>query len=204
MDKLTEGIERLGVDKRILPLLREYIKEIELFNSIYKLIRVRERDELIVRHILDSLSGAALMSRHSGSLVADVGSGAGLPGIPLAIALATDKTFTLIERNGRRAGFLRNVQAVLRLPNIVVEEKEAERFTPGVFDIVTFRAFSPICRESLKILRRLLKPSGIIMAYKGRRDVILNEMSTVEAEWEMVPIQSPFLDEERHIVMIHG
>jgi 16S rRNA (guanine527-N7)-methyltransferase len=204
MDKLTEGIERLGVDKRILPLLREYIKEIELFNSIYKLIRVRERDELIVKHILDSLSGVALMSRHSGSLVADVGSGAGLPGIPLAIALATDKTFTLIERNSRRAGFLRNVQAVLRLPNIVVEEREAERFTPGVFDIVTFRAFSPICPESLKVLRRLLKPSGIIMAYKGRRDVILNEMSTVEAEWEMVPVQPPFLDEERHIVMIHG
>ncbi|MDR0786025.1 MAG: 16S rRNA (guanine(527)-N(7))-methyltransferase RsmG [Treponema sp.] len=203
MDKLIKGIERLGIDKRILPLLKKYIEEIELFNPVYKLIRVRERDELIVKHILDSLSGAALMSRYSGSLVADVGSGAGLPGIPLAIVL-TDKVFTLIERNGRRASFLRDVQAVLRLPNVVIEEREAEISTPGVFDVVTFRAFSPISLESLKIMRRLLKPGGVVMAYKGRRDVILNEMSVVEMEWKMVPIQSPFLNEERHIVVIHS
>ncbi|MDR0410850.1 MAG: 16S rRNA (guanine(527)-N(7))-methyltransferase RsmG [Treponema sp.] len=201
MDKLTKGIERLGIDKRILPLLKKYIEEIELFNPVYKLIRARGRDELVVKHILDSLSGATLISHYSGSLIADLGSGAGLPGIPLAIALA-DKMFTLIERNGRRAGFLRDVQAVLRLPNVVIEEREAEISTPGVFDIVTFRAFSPICPESLKIMRRLLKPCGIVMAYKGRRDVIFNEMSAVEAEWEIIPIQPPFLNEERHIVLI--
>ncbi|MDR1466545.1 MAG: 16S rRNA (guanine(527)-N(7))-methyltransferase RsmG [Treponema sp.] len=203
MDKLTEGIELLGIDKEVLPLLKKYIEEIELFNPVYKLVGVKERNELIVKHILDSLSGAALMSRYSGSLVADVGSGAGLPGIPLAIATA-DKTFTLIEKNSRRAGFLRNVQAVLHLTNVVVEEKEVERLESGVFDIVTFRAFSPICPESLKVLRRLLKPDGVVMAYKGRRDVILNEMSTVKAEWEMIPVRSPFLDEERHIVIIHN
>ncbi|MDR0644001.1 MAG: 16S rRNA (guanine(527)-N(7))-methyltransferase RsmG [Treponema sp.] len=203
MDKLTEGIERLGVAKRTLPLLKKYIGEIELFNPTYRLIRVKERDELIVKHILDSLSGAGLMGRHSGTFIADVGSGAGLPGIPLAIALP-DKTFTLIERNGRRAGFLRNVHAILRLPNVVVEEKEVEKSPEGVFDIVTFRAFHPISPELLKILRRLLKSDGVIMAYKGRRDVIVNEMSAIKAEWEMVPIQSPFLDEERHIIVIHN
>ncbi len=109
---LKEGLAKLGIEEsggRILPLLERYIEEIELFNPAYGLVKVKDRRELIVKHILDSLAPIKIirdLSKNSISLkIADVGSGAGLPGIPLAVCLP-NAAFTLIERMGRRAGFL--------------------------------------------------------------------------------------------------
>ena len=205
---LEEGLIKLGLlQDHNLSLLIKYIEEIELFNKAYGLVKVKDRRELIVKHIFDSLAPLSVLP---GKKIADVGSGAGLPGIPLAVCMP-GADFTLIERMGRRAGFLRNVIAVLGLSNVRVEEKDMEKFIVSEgFDLIVFRAFRPLDSGILKGLFRLLKPGGTIAAYKGRRQNIEEEMEQVPGEsrsfaqlsWELVPLLVPFLEEERHLVMI--
>jgi 16S rRNA (guanine527-N7)-methyltransferase len=242
---LVEGIEILRqkdacIDSLISPhseeiisLLVRYIKEIELFNPAYGLVKVNDTKELVIRHILDSLSPLGIISRllaeTDAQKIADAGSGAGLPGIPLAIAMP-NCGFTLIERMGRRAGFLWNTKAALGLSNIAVEENELEKTAPGRFALVTFRAFKPLEPKLLKALFNACvcagagAGAGIIAAYKGRREKTEQEMSPLEKPfglssghlsnelssgvsasggwWETIPYSVPFLDEERHLLVI--
>jgi 16S rRNA (guanine527-N7)-methyltransferase len=114
--------------------------------------------------------------------------------------------FTLIERMGKRAGFLRDAVAMLGLPNVLVEEAEMEKLAMAVenrFDLIVFRAFKPLDSALLKGLFAILKPSGILAAYKGRRQAIDEEMSGLQnVSWEAIPLEVPFLAEERHLVLI--
>jgi 16S rRNA (guanine527-N7)-methyltransferase len=218
-DILSQGIGALrqndrDIDRLIAPrqdaiasLLTRYIAEIELFNPAYGLVGTNDQRELVIRHILDSLSPLGviyrLLAHNDTPQIADVGSGAGLPGIPLAIALPQCR-FTLIERMGRRAGFLRNVQAILGLSNVTVEETEMEKAAPGRFALVVFRAFRPLEPKILKGLFRLCGPEGTLAAYKGRREKIEEEMAALETVcpgWEAVPCPVPLLDEERHLLV---
>ncbi|MDR1956088.1 MAG: 16S rRNA (guanine(527)-N(7))-methyltransferase RsmG, partial [Treponema sp.] len=197
----------------IISALETYIQEIERFNPVYKLVGARNREELVVKHLLDSLCPLGIIFRLAQAMpgfplrIADAGSGAGLPGIPLAISLAHSERyrFTLIERMGRRAGFLRTIQAVLGLRNVVVEEGEMEKAAPGRFQLITFRAFRPLEPKLLKGLFRLLAPGGALLAYKGREAAITAELSRVEAgigSWERIPLTVPFLNEERHLLVL--
>jgi 16S rRNA (guanine527-N7)-methyltransferase len=209
---LEEGVEALGLSRDFLPLLHKYTEEIELFNPAYGLVKVKDQNELVVKHLLDSLAPAGIISNlitGRTPKIADAGSGAGLPGIPLAICLP-QLNFTLIERMGRRAGFLRDAVAVLGLINVTVEETEMEKAAPVRFDVVVFRAFRPLEPPILKGLFRLLEPGGALAAYKGRRQAVEEEMAEAEklmphlaGKWESIPLKVPFLDEERHIVIIH-
>ena len=215
-DVLSQGLARLceddsGAEKLIAPrrdaifsLLTQYILEIEQHNPALSLVGTDDRQELIVRHILDSLAPVGILSRLlTGSrTVADVGSGAGLPGIPLAIAIP-DAAFTLIERKGRRAGFLRHIQEALGLANVAVEEAEMEKAKPaGRFALVTFRAFRPLDAKILKGLFRLCADGGTLAAYKGRREKIEAEIAALETPCQIIPCPVPFLDEQRHIVCL--
>jgi 16S rRNA (guanine527-N7)-methyltransferase len=210
---LEEGLLKLGFGcknsiGRILSQLTRYIEEIELFNPAYGLVKVKDRRELIVRHILDSLAPAGIINKIAAGTVADVGSGTGLPGIPLAICMP-DLKFTLIERMGRRAGFLCNVLAVLGLPNAVVEENDMETLARHLpekdrFHLIVFRAFRPLNPLLLKGLFALLLPGGKIAAYKGRRQSIEEEMAGLLPDREIIPLEVPFLDEERHLLLIHS
>jgi 16S rRNA (guanine527-N7)-methyltransferase len=223
-DTLAAGLEQLRKDGRveallaprldtIALLLERYIAEIELFNPAYGLVNVKNRRDLVVRHILDSLAAlGVLFGEDRTRRIADVGSGAGLPGIPLAITLPR-ASFTLIERTGRRAGFLRNTVAVLALPNAAVEEAEMEKAAPGRFDLVVFRAFRPLEPPILKGLLRLLAEGGVLAAWKGRRSAVEEELGRLEAAGllssrglrrEILPVKVPFLEEERHLVLISG
>jgi len=177
------GADRLITPRReaMLSLLIKYITEIELHNPALSLVGTSDRRELIIRHILDSLAPLGIIMhiavKHNAAVrqlqltrqlqIADVGSGAGLPGIPLAIALP-DAAFTLIERKGRRAEFLRNTQTALGLSHVTVEEAEMEKAPPGRFDVVTFRAFKPLEPKIVKKLLRLCRAGGVLAAYKGR------------------------------------
>ena len=219
---LKNGLEALGLnDSRIYSLFCAYIKEIELFNPAYGLVGVTNSEELIIKHILDSLAPLGIISRLLESLncptpalqIADAGSGAGLPGIPLAIAMMNLPSgkpcnFSLIERMGRRAGFLCNTKAVLSLSNITVEECELEKAAPGCFDLVTFRAFKPIEPKLLKSLFKTCSREGFIAAYKGKMEKIKEEMSALYTQqketiqWEAIPYSVPFLDEQRHLLVI--
>jgi 16S rRNA (guanine527-N7)-methyltransferase len=204
---LYKGIEKLNIPggEKIIPLLTAYIGEIELFNSAYGLVGADNTEDLVIRHILDSLAPAGIIARllaeTGGVKAADAGSGAGLPGIPLAITLP-EYNFTLIEKMGRRAGFLLNTTAVLKLSNVTVEEKELEKIPKELFNLVTFRAFKPIEQNLLKTLFGICADGGIIAAYKGKREKINEEMGFYKGQWEAIPCPVPFLDEERHLLVI--
>jgi len=217
--------------EEVISLLSRYINEIELFNEAYGLVGAADAKELVIKHILDSLAPLGIISRlltetrgantaqqaaaqqaaaystaHTAAQIADAGSGAGLPGIPLAITLP-NFDFTLIERMGRRAGFLWNTKASLNLSNITVEEGELEKTAPERFRLVTFRAFKPLDSKLLKTLFKSCVKGGIIAAYKGRREKIEQEMKPLSVppdrcEWEAIPYSVPFLDEERHLLVI--
>lgn len=194
-------------DPRARALLGRYIEEIELFNPAYGLVGAKDRDELVVKHILDSLaplSAIRSLLPPGVPIVADAGSGAGLPGIPLAICLP-GANFALLERMGRRVGFLENTVAVLKLPNVDVEQTEVEKARAGRYDLVTFRAFRPLEAPMVKALFRLLAPGGALAAYKAREEKVAEEMASIEnlvGGWEEIATPVPFLDEPRRLVAV--
>ncbi len=206
--KTAAAVLEDGLAEKTEKLLR-YTEEIELFNPAYGLVGTDNTEELIVKHILDSLAPlciiAEALKHYDNPLLADAGSGAGLPGIPLAICL--NRPFTLIERMGRRAGFLRNTLALLGLDDRVeVEEKDAEKARPDRYSLITFRAFKPLDAGLLKTLFKLLTPGGCLAAYKGRKDKIDEEMAAIESltgGWELHQTPVPFLNDERHLVIIN-
>jgi 16S rRNA (guanine527-N7)-methyltransferase len=205
----NDDIERLIACRRekILSLLNRYINEIQLFNDAYGLVGTNDTEELVIRHILDSLAPLGiifrLVNKTSTPKIADAGSGAGLPGIPLAIAMP-DCEFTLIERMGRRAGFLFNTKAILGLSNISIEENQIEK-NGGKFDLITFRAFKPLEPKLLKTLFSICTQNGIIAAYKGKLEKIEQEINHIKSnscKWEIIPCNVPFLEEERNLLVI--
>jgi len=236
MELLSEGLKQICLGDKtagllvtprleeITGLLNLYVKEIERFNSAYGLVKADDRETLIVKHILDSLAPLGHIVRLltesetsidsetaslAGKTLADLGSGAGLPGIPLAICL-DGVHVTLIERMGRRAGFLRNVCALLGLSHCTVEETELEKFS-GSFDLVTFRALSPLTPALIAKLSRLCKPGGIIAAYKGKHETAETELAGLVPQGggtarrcttELIPLTVPFLEEQRCLTVI--
>ncbi len=212
-DLLATGLGRLGypADERAERVAR-YLDEIELWNPRLKLVAASGR-ELVVRHLLDSLAGASVLAAagflRSGSRVADAGSGAGLPGIPIAL-MHPDVNVDLVERSGRRAGFLRNAVAAVRAANARVVNLDVGRYE-GPADLLVHRAFLPLTRELVATLSLALAPDGVICAYKGRREAVEEELGRLRQEGEggeqqasvsVVPVAVPFLDEERHLVVI--
>jgi len=193
----------------LVPLIERYLKEIELFNAVFDLVGAGTRSDLVVRHILDSLAPwkeiASLVAGNASCEIADAGSGAGFPGIPLAIAFPSIH-FTLIERMSKRCTFLENCTAVMGLKNVTVLNSEVEKAPANAFDVVVFRAFRPLDREMVRKLLALTGPGGKLAAYKAKKDKIEEEMGAIADEvdgWELLPLTVPFLDhEERHLVVI--
>ncbi len=223
---LRRGLAELGLPAEGLAApLEKYIRELELFNAVFDLVGAESgtdagRSDLVVRHILDSLAPwrhiDALSRAVSARLgeaaaeapvtIADAGSGAGFPGIPLAIAFPNIK-FTLVERMSKRCAFLENVVAICALANVTVLNSEVEDAPEGAFDVVAFRAFRPLDEAMTKTLLRMAKPrGGTLAAWKARREKIDLEMSGIAGlvgEWECVPLSVPFLGhEERNLVLI--
>ena len=222
--KFIQGLQKLNFPQeeidRLKPLMDSYINELVLFNSAYNLVNTNDRDEIIVRHILDSLAAAEQIKAlaedravHSQEAVAiaDIGSGGGLPGIPLAAALP-QYNFVLVERMSKRCAFLENASAILGLKNVVVKNLELEKTPAASFDIATFRAFRPLDNKMLKSLLAVIKPGGFLAAYKARREKILEEMGALgyaEQDYKTIPLTVPFLtdtnsgdDRERNLVVI--
>lgn len=201
---LEEGLAQLDIPFNVdqLAKLHVFLQELERWNKAYGFVKAAGQ-QLIIRHVLDSLSAwrkiSALTRR---AQVVDVGSGAGFPGIPLAVFLA-DSRFTLLEPSAKKAAFLRNVAILAHLDNVEVEETRLE-YVERRFDLVVFRAFTPLHRE-IDALWRILKSTGVIIAYKGKRTRILEEIDEAGISLEQVLIEAvevPFLSEERHLVIL--
>ena len=215
---LEAGLAALHIEDRqgkLADMLTRYIRELETFNAAFNLIKVQNTQELIIKHILDSLAPWEALAHRldsqqtEGALtIADIGSGAGLPGIPLAcLFLLKDPSikFTLIERMHKRCAVLENVQAMLELTNTTVLESEAEKAPADYFDIAVFRAFRPLDRAMLATLQKRIRSTGILAAYKGKRTAIEEEMQALGAykpDYQVIPVQTPFYDAERNLVII--
>ena len=196
MDKLLQGLAMLGVDgyEAKGEKLREYISELILFNPALKLVGEKSEEGIIVRHILDSASAYGLFNAmtEKGDVIADLGSGAGLPGIVLAI-LFPDREFALIERMNRRAGFLRGVIAKLGLRNAAVIEKDIKDIDRK-FSVLTCRAFHPV-NDIAKSAVALLSDNGKAMFYKGQRGNAEKELDALSLSYSfdssIEPIKVP-------------
>lgn len=200
-----EGIEELNIELTSTQIeqFKSYYSEVALFNRRLKLVGAEGAD-FVIKHLLDSLAPLKYFKDliDNNSTLCDAGSGAGLPGIPLAIALP-ESPFTLVERSGRRAGFLRNAVAMTQLTSHVeVNEQDISEVTQQ-FDIVTFRAFLPL-EKVMDQLSCILKPGGTIGAYKGRRELLEEELAPLSADWEseIIELKVPFLESERTFCLL--
>jgi 16S rRNA (guanine527-N7)-methyltransferase len=173
--RLLAGLVGLRLDPALAGPLLRYLGELVLWNKAYNLTAVRDPADMVTRHLLDSLS----VLPHVQGRVVDVGSGAGLPGIPLAIANPA-LNVTLLDSNGKKARFLRHAQRVLPLGNVEVVEARAEASSA-----------------------RLGAPDGRWLAMKGKLDRA--ELAAVPAGFRVereLPLQVPGLDEERHLIVV--
>ena len=215
MDLLKKGLISCGIPENLIDevsgKMDKYIKEIILFNSAYNLTNTSDYDELVVRHLLDSLAAYkelfTLAENFSGQTVvfADIGSGGGLPGIPLATVFPQFQ-FKLVERMSKRCAFLENCAAILGLRNIEVINAEAEKVPQESFDIAVFRAFRPLDKKMTETLLRLVKKGGYLAAYKAKMENIKEEMSGIKdlvPDYEVKKLVVPGLeDSERNLVVI--
>jgi 16S rRNA (guanine527-N7)-methyltransferase len=204
MEKLEEGLSLLGIGptKKQETQLRTYIEELEKWNPLYSLVNATGED-LIVRHILDSLSALPHLNALPGNSLADMGSGGGLPGIPLAIFMPSREVH-LVERSGKRCDFLNNMKIILELDNIAVLNQDLKQIK-GTYDLITFRAFRPFIPEIINGLLNALAPEGTIAAYKGKMSSIEEEKKQLKKHFNSlntVRLKVPFLGEERHLLLL--
>jgi 16S rRNA (guanine527-N7)-methyltransferase len=179
--------------------LERYLDLLEKWNRVYNLTAIRERDRMITHHLLDSL---AVLPHLHGKRVLDVGSGAGLPGIPLAVADASLQV-TLLESNHKKSAFLNQAVGELRLANarVVTERVEAWR-TAERFDTIVSRAFTELA-EFAALSRHLLAPDGVFAAMKGVHP--FEEIERLPPGFrvqQVVQLHVPGLDAERHLVLV--
>ena len=177
--------------------LIDYVELLARWNATYNLTAVRDPAEMVTRHLLDSLAIAPFVS---GATLADLGTGPGLPGIPLAIAAPT-RAVTLVDSNGKKVRFLREAVRQLKLANARAVESRVEA-VQGQFDCITSRAFASLA-DMLGWGGHLLAPGGVWLALKGRYpDDELDGMPKEFRVEAVHPLCVPGLDAERHVVVL--
>ncbi|WP_291750516.1 MULTISPECIES: 16S rRNA (guanine(527)-N(7))-methyltransferase RsmG [unclassified Limnobacter] len=205
-DLLEKGIAnlRLGLNSEQHAQLFKYGQLIQKWNRVYNLTAIRNNRELITHHLLDSLAvlpEIAFALQATGSpRILDVGAGAGLPGLVLAIA-QPNWQITLIDTVQKKAAFMQQAIATLGLKNAQAVHGRVEEFQADVpFDLICSRAFSSI-ENFIALSQHVLAEHGQFAALKGRVEVD----GEVPAGWRidaLHPIEVPFLDEARHLFMI--
>ncbi len=164
--QLAAGIEKLGltVGGREQELLLDYLEQLLKWNQAYNLSGIRDAERMLVLHLLDSLS---ILPFIDAQVILDVGTGAGLPGIPLAIC-CPEKTFYLLDSNGKKTRFMFQTVTRLELDNVIVVQSRAESYhCPQVPDIIVSRAFSSL-RLFCERTRHLLGDQSKLLAMKGQ------------------------------------
>jgi 16S rRNA (guanine527-N7)-methyltransferase len=198
---LIKDSASLGVtlDERAARQLLGLLDELSRWNKTYNLTAIGQRRDMVVRHLLDSLAVWPLLE---GSRVIDVGTGAGFPGLPLAIA-DPHRQFTLLDSNGKKVRFVAHAARTLELGNVQAVHARAETHTPStVYDTVVTRAFAPL-PELLDKVAGLCGPHTLVLAMKGRRQSAEREGLPagwrIEADHDLI---IPGLAEARHVVVL--
>ena len=201
-NQLRSGLEHLdlAVSQQQQQKLLDYLVLLMKWNQTYNLTAIRDPDEMVVRQLLDSLSILALVQ---GKRILDVGTGAGLPGIPLAICMQQAE-FTLIDSNGKKTRFVQQAKMELGLDNLEVHQSRIERFKAAEgFTTITTRAFAAL-PKIVELTARLLSDKGIILAMKGC--VPEDEVELVRAGGNLVQISRlpTALGGERHAIIVQA
>jgi len=195
--QLEAGLAALGLPDALAAPLLAYLAELEKWNAAYNLTAIRDPREMVTRHLLDSL----VMVPHVHGPLLDVGSGAGLPGIPLAIA-RPQLAVTVLDSNGKKARFLRHAVRALKLPNVAVVEARVEDHRPAApYAAITSRAFASL-KDFFRLTGHLLAPDGQWLAMKGKLDD--SEKQDLPAGVgiaEIKPLKVPGLAEARHLII---
>jgi 16S rRNA (guanine527-N7)-methyltransferase len=198
---LIEGAERLGcaLPDESAEALLTLLDELTRWNRAYNLTAITSRAELITHHLLDSLSVHADLD---GTRIADVGTGAGFPGLPLAL-VQPQRSFTLIDASQKKLRFVTHAARLLGLANVTALHARVERLTPQPpFDTVIARAFAPL-PELLTQVRGLTGPATRVLAMKGRLQPA--ELAGVTEPWRTLSqraLEVPGLGEARHLIVL--
>lgn len=204
--RMTQGLDQLAL---ALPesaqlQLQQYLDELERWNAAYNLTAVRDRPGMVTRHLLDSAAVVPALRTDltaPGARLLDVGSGAGLPGLVLAVMFpALD--VTVLDSNGKKARFLRHAARALNLTNVMVAEARVEAWRPDLpYSLIISRAFSSL-DDFFALTAPLLAPGGHWAAMKGK--LADRELADVPASIhirESIRLRVPGLNEERHLIL---
>ena len=197
--ELNQGLQAMGLDPALAEPLLAYLALLVRWNKTYNLTAIRDPQEMVTRHLLDSLAMAPYVS--SGTL-ADLGTGPGLPGIPLAI-VHPGLQVTLVESNGKKCRFMREAVRKLGLANARVAESRAEALDEaGCHDNLTARAMDTLA-GIITVGGHLLRPGGKLLAMKGVYPH--EEIAALPADWQVeqvTPLAVPGLVGDRHLVVV--
>ena len=191
---LTAGAGEIGVS---LSPAQQGVDELERANSQFNLTAIRDRPGMLTKHVLDSLSLHAYLR---GTRVADIGTGAGFPGLPLAVVNPA-RRFALIEATGKKARFAAQAALDMGCANVEVVHTRAESYRPfELFDTVIARALSSL-QDFVAYAGHLCAPQGRLLAMKGKRPD--EELGAVPKTFRVLAVHRlklPGLDDERHVV----
>jgi len=200
---LDDGLYELELDERLGgdELLMEYVTELMNWNRVYNLTSVRKPTDIVTRHILDSLT---ILPHLHGERILDIGTGAGLPGIPLAIA-CPERDFVLLDSSSKKLRFVQQTLGILKLDNVTLEDARVEEYQPDtLFDTVICRAFSDL-PDFYRYAARLCNEGGKMLAMKGVYPMTevecLEDKSVID---DVVTLKVPGLDAARHLVIMHA
>ena len=190
---IKDGLMSLGLGhtETLVPKFEAYLVLLSKWNKVTNLSGIKRLADMVSAHLMDSLSVHAHLE---GQTILDVGSGAGLPGIPLAI-LYPKKFFTLLDSNGKKTRFMRQAVIDLKLENVQIKQERIETFQ-GEFDHVISRAYSSL-NTFLNSSERLVKPGGTLLAMKGDKMEKLNNKKV-----SIYPLFVPDLKSPRHLCVI--
>lgn len=194
---LETALKPLALETYCQPLL-QYVMLLNKWNQAYNLTAIRDPISMVSKHIIDSLAIAPWIQ---GEYLIDIGSGAGLPGIPLAITQPHLKV-TLLDSNGKKTRFLREVKRHLALNNVEIIESRAESYhPPHSFDTVTSRAFSSLY-QMIDWTRHLIAKDGLWLAMKGVCPA--EELKQLQQPWRIEQYQLDAVEGQRCCVLINN
>ena len=198
-DLLIEGLQRmdLALSDQVIDQLMTYLDLVEKWNRVYNLTAIREREEMIKLHFLDSLS--ILKHVHVKNIL-DVGSGAGFPGIVLAITKPELKV-TVMDSVNKKTTFMQQVKSELSLMNLDVVNSRIEDYQPTtLFEAVTSRAFSNL-KNMMSLTQHTLQKEGVWLAMKSK-DVKQEVEAFEKNQYTLIPLEVPFINAERYLVIL--